>query len=112
MKTIYTKKFLALISFFLLMQVFSYAQTWNGSLTTDWNTPANWNGGVVPSATGDVVIPMGQPRYPKLASNVTINTINMQTGSQLDVNGFTLTITTVLRERMITIITMHYHLTE
>ena len=67
------------------------AQTWNGSVSTDWNTAGNWTGGV-PVAAGNVTIPGAAPRYPLLASNVTINSIDMQAGSQLDVNGFSLTL--------------------
>ena len=69
------------------------AQTWNGSASNDWDTPGNWTGGI-PLPAGNVIIPTGAPRYPKLASNITINSINMATGSQLDVNGFTFTVTT------------------
>ena len=77
----------------LLLSTIGFCQTWNGSLTTDWNTAGNWTGGI-PLPAGNVLIPTGAPRYPKLASNVTINSINMQTGSLLDVNGFTFTVTT------------------
>ena len=70
------------------------AQTWKiSATTTDWNTAANWTGGV-PLPTGNVIIPTGATNYPKLASNVIINSINMAAGSQLDVNGFTFTVTT------------------
>ncbi len=68
------------------------AQTWDGSQSTDWNTPANWNTNAVPLPAGNVIIPAGLSTYPVLASNVVINSIDMKTGSQLDVNGFTLTI--------------------
>ncbi|MEP6713558.1 MAG: hypothetical protein ABJA37_14125, partial [Ferruginibacter sp.] len=52
------------------------AQTWNGSVNTDWNIAGNWTGGV-PLAAGNVIIPMVVTNNPKFSSNVTINTINM-----------------------------------
>jgi len=37
------------------------ARSWNGS-ADDWNTPADWTGGVVPDATDDVTIDSGSPQ--------------------------------------------------
>ncbi|MEO8110871.1 MAG: T9SS type A sorting domain-containing protein [Ginsengibacter sp.] len=71
---------------------FLSGQTWDGSTDTDWNTPANWSTNAVPIATGNVTIPAGLTTYPKLASNVTINSVDMKAGSQLDFNSFKLTI--------------------
>ena len=31
--------------------------TWDGSSSTDWNTPANWDTGAVPTSADDVIIP-------------------------------------------------------
>jgi hypothetical protein len=42
----------------LLLPVFASAQvTWTGNTSTNWATPTNWDGGKVPTATDDVVIP-------------------------------------------------------
>ncbi|MES2772685.1 MAG: hypothetical protein V4722_00780 [Bacteroidota bacterium] len=67
------------------------AQTWNGSISNNWNTPGNWTGGL-PGAGSNVTIPGALAVYPVLNSNVTINGIFMNSGSRLDVNGYTLTL--------------------
>ncbi|MBX2940397.1 MAG: hypothetical protein KF880_10035, partial [Ferruginibacter sp.] len=77
-----------------LMACTLYAQTWTGSLSTDWNTPGNWSGNAVPGNTGNVIIPGALDNYPVLASDVTINRIDMQSGSSLDFNGFQLSVVT------------------
>ena len=85
------KKFLRLLLCSLLLSEMSEAQTWNGSVSTNWNTPGNWTGGL-PTAASNVTIPAALLVYPVLNSNVTINGITMNSGSRLDVNGFTLTL--------------------
>ncbi|WP_423129372.1 T9SS type A sorting domain-containing protein [Gaoshiqia sp. Z1-71] len=40
------------------------AATWTGATSTDWNTPSNWSGSAVPSASTDVTISTGVPRFP------------------------------------------------
>ncbi|MBO2012608.1 DUF4394 domain-containing protein [Hymenobacter negativus] len=56
--------------------------TWNGSVSTDWLTAANWTPAQVPTANNDVVIPSGTPNQPtisasngtgKQARNITLN---------------------------------------
>ena len=83
------KLFTILLSF---QAIFSMAQTWDGSASTDWNTPANWNTNAVPIGTGVVTIPdLGMAgTYPKLASNVSIASFSMATNSKLDFNSFSL----------------------
>jgi hypothetical protein len=73
-----------------------FAQTWTGSVSTDWNTPGNWSGNAVPISSGNVIIPGNLDNYPVLASDVTINRIDMQSGSMLDFNGFQLSILTTI----------------
>ncbi|MEP7251742.1 MAG: T9SS type A sorting domain-containing protein [Ginsengibacter sp.] len=86
------KKHLLLLLFTLFFFNSLPAQTWNGNTSTIWNTASKWSTNAVPVATGNVIIPGSLARYPKLASNVTINSINMQAGSQLDFNSFKMTI--------------------
>ena len=89
------KKNLLIILGCFLFSPIAFSQTWDGSASTDWNTPANWSTNAVPLATGSVIVPGSLTNYPKLANNVTVNRIDMQVGSQLDFNGFNLTITNV-----------------
>ncbi len=69
-----------------------YAQTWNGSASTDWNTAANWSTNAVPIATGNVTIP-NTVNKPVLANNVTIASLTTAAGSGINFNGFTLSAT-------------------
>ena len=43
----------------LFVIITAQAQTWNGSVSTDWNNNDNWDGGAKPTATGDVNINSG-----------------------------------------------------
>ncbi len=67
-----------------------YAQTWDGSASTDWNTAANWTPATVPIATSNITIP-NTANKPVLANNITVNSFSMSLGSGLNFNGFTLT---------------------
>jgi hypothetical protein len=66
--------------------------TWDGSSSTDWNTPANWDSNVVPSVGHDIVIPdvTNDPILP--AGGVTVGDLTIQTGGLLTTNGEALTI--------------------
>lgn len=83
--------------FFILMSnmvvLLSPAQTWTGATNTNWNVPTNWNTGVVPISTSDVIVPGALVNYPVFSGHVAIGSINLQSGSQIDVNGFTLSLT-------------------
>ncbi len=78
----------------ILVSSIAGAQTWNGTINTNWDLATNWSGGAVPTATGDVIIPTSPTGgvFPVFATNVSIRSIDMKTGSQLDVNGKTLTV--------------------
>ncbi|MES2774112.1 MAG: hypothetical protein V4722_08000 [Bacteroidota bacterium] len=88
------KRFLLLLHGSILLFTAARAQTWNGSVSNNWNTPGNWTGGL-PTGASNVTIPGALAVYPVLNSNVTINGITMNSGSRLDVNGFTLGLNSV-----------------
>lgn len=67
----YTLTFLLIGFLFIHPSVFAANITWNGSVSTNWNTAANWTGGV-PASGDNVTIPVGMPRYPVLSANVTV----------------------------------------
>ena len=49
------------------------AQTWNGSVSNDWNTAANWTPANVPTSSGNVIINNAAASYqPALAGSVNI----------------------------------------
>jgi hypothetical protein len=41
---------------------------WTGTVSGDWNTPGNWQSGVVPTTATDAVVPAGLVTYPVLNS--------------------------------------------
>ena len=55
-------------------------KTWNGAVSTDWNTAGNWCGGV-PTASENVVIPSGASRMPSISSSVSCNNITVNSGA-------------------------------
>ncbi|HTJ11945.1 MAG TPA: hypothetical protein VL547_07965, partial [Dinghuibacter sp.] len=63
--------------------------TWNGSVSTAWNTPANWTPGGVPAAADNVTIVTGGNNC-ILAANTSINNITLTSGT-LNLGGYTLT---------------------
>jgi hypothetical protein len=80
--------------FTLLMMIAASvtAQTWTGTSGTNWNNPANWDPMTVPASNDIAIIPAGAGNYPVLVNNLTLRSINMQAGSQIDVNGFSITL--------------------
>src|SRR5664279_906645 len=85
------KKHLLLLLSNVFFFNFLFAQTWDGSTNTDWNTASNWSTNAVPGSASTVTIP-NTPNKPVLGSNVTVIAISMAAGSALDFNGFTLTV--------------------
>ena len=57
--------------------------TWNGSVSTDWRTAANWTPAFVPTAATDVVIPGGTPFQPTVSTNQQTRAITLNTGALL-----------------------------
>jgi hypothetical protein len=68
---------------------------WNGSVSNDWSSTANWSSGSVPGSSTDVIIPGGLARYPIVdetgsCNNVFIydgGSITLTTGANITVNG-------------------------
>jgi hypothetical protein len=73
------------------------ARTWNGSVSTEWTTAANWDppaAGVAasaPAATDSVAIPGGMPRYPLLSGATAIGGIDVANGGSISLSSFDLT---------------------
>ncbi|HSQ43836.1 MAG TPA: hypothetical protein VLM16_02495, partial [Ginsengibacter sp.] len=67
------------------------AQTWNGSVSNDWNTAANWTPANVPTSSGNVIINNAAASYqPALAGSVNIASLAMSSGI-LNLHNFTIT---------------------
>ena len=83
-----------LVILFVLVSVQVYGQNWNGSTDTDWNTGANWDGSLVPTATGSVTIPSaGVANFPELSSAVTVTSLTIDGGATLRLMAFDMTVT-------------------
>ncbi len=65
--------------------------TWDGSASTDWNDPANWDQNAVPSAIDDVIL-VPITNQPVLTSSVVVNSVSSNTGSILQLAGFVLVV--------------------
>ncbi|HEY4290786.1 MAG TPA: T9SS type A sorting domain-containing protein [Puia sp.] len=84
--------FILLITCLVFNQT-TYAQisyTWNGSLSTDWNTPGNWTPSGIPTATDNVTIVTGGNTC-LLNASAGITNFKLTSGT-LDLAGFTLTV--------------------
>jgi hypothetical protein len=75
----------------LVLNVTGARRTWNGSVSTDWSTGGNWNGGHVPAAVDSAVIPTGVPNLPALSAPVSIGGVQVDDGATLTLGAFDLT---------------------
>lgn len=69
--------------------------TWLGNASTDWNTSANWCGGI-PTSSTNVVINSGASNFPNLSTGADglANSVTINSGGSLTIGGTeTLTIT-------------------
>ncbi|MBF6641031.1 T9SS sorting signal type C domain-containing protein [Flavobacterium sp. J49] len=70
--------------------------TWTGGVSTAWTNPANWSCGVVPENVSNVTI-ASAAFYPEISSNVSINTLTLNSGTTLKVNSlYDLTVTNAI----------------
>ncbi|MEK8181260.1 hypothetical protein WMW71_13010, partial [Flavobacterium buctense] len=64
----------------------STANTWTGSINTDWTTASNWSCGAVPTSATDVTISSAS-NYPEISTNVSINSLTLASTTTLKVNS-------------------------
>lgn len=62
------------------------SNNWVGQVSSDWNTAANWCGGV-PVATTNVAINAGTPYSPVISGTANANTITIGNGATLTINS-------------------------
>jgi hypothetical protein len=63
----------------------SFVNVWNGNINNTWGNPSNWSCGIVPDAFTSVLIKEATPVYPVISSNAACKSIDMATGSSLQV---------------------------
>jgi len=74
----------------------SATNVWTGVTSTAWTTASNWSCGVVPGSLSDVTIGSGT-FSPEISSDVTINSLTLDSGTTLKVNAsYDLTVTDVI----------------
>lgn len=74
------------------LPVAGVTRTWTaGAGTTDWHTNNNWSPAAVPMTLDSVVIPLGTPQYPLIASNVQVAGVTVADGATLGLGAFDLT---------------------
>ncbi len=56
---------------------------WTGAADDNWNNPANWCGGVIPSAAFDLVLTSGLPHYPRIDENINLDNLTVHSGASL-----------------------------
>ncbi|RLD62274.1 MAG: hypothetical protein DRJ05_00790 [Bacteroidetes bacterium] len=59
---------------------------WTGISDSDWNNTANWNDGVIPDNTADVIIEDGMPNYPIIDNIANAKSITLSIASSFTVN--------------------------
>ncbi|MBL7740853.1 MAG: T9SS type A sorting domain-containing protein [Chitinophagaceae bacterium] len=80
-----------LLSLITMFSMAASGQTWNGTVSSDWNNRFNWSTGEVPDIYENVTISNASAPYqPILSGNVMIGSLTMSHGI-LDLNGYTLT---------------------
>lgn len=67
----------------------SGSYVWTGDYSTDWNHPANWNSGIVPTIEDDVIIPAGTTYSAIVSGGVTVfcKTATVNQGAKLEVKA-------------------------
>jgi len=88
LSTLYFSLFLIIVCIRTANAQTSY--TWNGSASTNWNTPGNWTPNGVPGASDNVTI-VTAGNSCLMPANETIANFKLTSGT-LDLGGFTLTI--------------------
>ncbi|HEX9509538.1 MAG TPA: T9SS type A sorting domain-containing protein [Puia sp.] len=86
------KRLVLFISLFLFLQTAKSqtSYTWNGSVSTAWNTPANWTPNGIPGAADNVkIVTAGNSCLLNTSTHLTNITL---TSGTLDLGGFTLTV--------------------
>src|SRR5258708_25917619 len=86
------KRLVLFISLFLFLQTAKSqtSYTWNGSVSTAWNTPANWTPNGIPGAADNVkIVTAGNSYLLNTSTHLTNITLTSVT---LDLVRFTLTI--------------------
>ncbi|MBO2008746.1 nidogen-like domain-containing protein [Hymenobacter negativus] len=70
---------------FTLTVVVTATNQWTGAVSTVYTDAANWNTGIVPTATEDVLIPTGVANMPVLSTTAAAKNVTIASGASLTV---------------------------
>jgi hypothetical protein len=75
------------------MLIYDSRNYWSGAVSSDWNTPANWSTGMVPTSTTSVIIPAAAGTIVMNGQGNNAYTVHIMPGASLTINpGAELTI--------------------
>lgn len=81
-------------SYYSDVYTLKFAARWTGTVSTDWQNPANWSCGKVPDQYTDVTIAAAAPRYPLVNVDATCRSLTLTTGASVTVQtGSSITLT-------------------
>lgn len=66
-----------------IQQILFYSHKWTGATDNDWNNISNWDSGTIPNSSSNIIIPSGLINYPTVNSDVSINSILIESGATL-----------------------------
>ncbi|MFY7963281.1 MAG: LamG-like jellyroll fold domain-containing protein, partial [Chitinophagaceae bacterium] len=69
---------------------------WLGTINSNWNTTTNWQGGVVPSNSDNVIISNAAANNPILISDLNVASLVIEGNKKLEINGNTLNVTGII----------------
>ena len=73
--------------------VLRFTALWTGLASTAWENPGNWNCGILPDATTDVIVKYGAPHYPVINSNAVCRSLSANPGTSVNIKtGFNLSL--------------------
>ncbi len=73
--------------------ILKFGMTWEGTVSTAWETMANWSCNSLPDINTDVIIATDKLNYPLVNVNTVVRTLKVNTGATLSVKtGATLTV--------------------
>jgi hypothetical protein len=58
---------------------------WNGSVSTAWENPSNWDCGIIPIISSEVIIPNGVPNYPVVNFNNEIKKLTLSPNASITI---------------------------
>ena len=72
----------------IVIDASSCVNAWNGSANDgDWNNTSNWTCGTVPSPSENITIASNAISYPALTSSVTVNSLTLDAGTELNITN-------------------------